>query len=89
MRLVLGQCVITPAALDALRRNQDNSLRYLLRHSRGDWGEISEDDARTNAESVAASGGAMSVYKLADNTIIWVISDTAQGPTTLLLPDDY
>ena len=40
----LGELVATRGALDALRRAAQPPLLFVLRHLRGDWGEVGADD---------------------------------------------
>ena len=39
-----GQVVATPGALEAMERNNIQSLDLLTRHLSGDWGEIPKED---------------------------------------------
>jgi hypothetical protein len=46
--LFLGQVVATHGALHAFALADENYLGYLMRHARGDWGEVCPEDARAN-----------------------------------------
>ena len=45
MLFLLGDIVATPGALKALERNGVLPMLLLSRHMKGDWGEVSPDDA--------------------------------------------
>lgn len=95
MAFSLGQVVATPGALEALRRNNSTGLDYIRRHSDCDWGDLCEDDKKTNEEAMQSGARLMSSYFLPDETKLWVITDAAVNDdgkrlvTTLLLPDEY
>ena len=48
----LGQIVATPGALEVLTQAGQSPAEFLTRHSKGDWGEVSEEDRLLNDESV-------------------------------------
>jgi len=91
----LGQIVATPAALEALAQNGAAPLDFITRHASGDWGDVCPEDKRANEEALVSGARLFSVYRLADRSKLWVITDAtidehgARPVTTLLLPDDY
>ena len=91
----LGPVVATPAALEALKRNNSNGLEYLARHSRGDWGELCDEDKAANDAALKSGARILSAYTLPDETKLWIITDAEideqhhRQATTLLLPEDY
>lgn len=93
---VLGPPLATPGALAALARNQCNGMDYVRRHARGDWGDICDEDKRANHAALQTGARLMSVYRLPDGTVLWVITDAVidaetgeRQATTLLLPEEY
>lgn len=91
----LGQVVSTPGALKSCSR--DYMLGCLARHSRGDWGSVSADDAASNNTAVADGLRIFSAYPLdpakpckgwGDNTL-WIITEADRSATTMLLPGEY
>jgi hypothetical protein len=44
----LGQIVATPGALALLEKAQNLPSEFLLRHLRGDWGDLCRDDQAEN-----------------------------------------
>ena len=85
----LGQVVATPGALRALYAADDEPLHYMLRHQRGDWGEVPPEDAAENELSVKEGFRIMSVYTLSTGVRVWVITESDRSATTILLPREY
>lgn len=82
----LGQTVITSGAgqLD----HSEISVA-LARHSTGDWGDICEDDAEMNEQSLIHGERLISSYKTSDGTKFWIITERDRSATTILLPSEY
>lgn len=85
----LGQCCATPGSLEALEKNGQIALNFLQMHVLGLWGEICEEDTKTNHEALAHGGRLMSVYRLKDESKIWIITEADRSVTTVLLPSEY
>ncbi len=91
----LGPLVATPGAMEALERTGTHALDLIRRHARGDWGELCDEDRAANESALSTGARLMSVYRLSDGTVIWVITDAEiddkhhRQATTLLLPDEY
>ena len=83
----LGQTVATAAAVAAL--SQDDILQALHRHHRGDWGEVCDEDRASNEEPLVHGLRLLSVYRAADGTRFWIITEHDRSVTTVLLPSDY
>jgi hypothetical protein len=91
----LGSIVATPGALDAL--SQSRILECLIRHARGDWGQVCEEDAAENDLATYEGFRILSAYAIdpaqpcagfGDNCV-WVITEADRSVTTLLLPSEY
>lgn len=85
----LGKILITPGALEALRHADDQGFKYLFRHACGDWGDVWAGDREENDLSMTEGFRLLSVYKLPDQTKIWIITEADRSATTILLPDEY
>jgi hypothetical protein len=85
----LGQVVATPGALRAFALAEEHYLPYLLRHARGDWGEVCPEDARANDQAREMDGRLLSAYRLRDSTKIWIITEADRSSTCILLPEEY
>lgn len=90
--LDLGQIVTTPGAMDAFTEDEMNGC--LLRHSTGDWGEISEADKHGNDAARAEGERILSSYDLPRGRKLWIITEAEDDEgkrlaTTALLPTEY
>ena len=89
MSFHIGQIVATPAALDALEKAGQNSAEFLDRHTKGDWGEVGEEDSKSNDEALKIGERLLSAYTLESGEKIWIITEASREVTTVLLPSDY
>jgi hypothetical protein len=64
-------------------------LKGIMRHEMGDWGEICEEDRQENELSLVEGFRLMSVYRTANGTKFWIITEADRSVTTVLLPEDY
>ncbi len=83
--------VITRGASQLL--SDENIKEILIRHSNKDWGNVSDEDKKTNDEAYETGGMLLSSYAF-EGQEIWVITDygwkdTDNKVTTILLPEDY
>jgi hypothetical protein len=85
-RFPLGQLVITPAATERL--TSEEIADGIIRHARGDWGDISPGDAAENELSVREGFRLLSAYGRGVRRF-WVITEADRSATTVLLPEDY
>ena len=87
----LGRTVITATAQVLLtERNQMPLVQTILsRHVLGDWGDVCEEDAEANDRALETGGRLMSVYKIENGPVLWVITEWDRSYTTVLLPEDY
>ncbi|WP_244097744.1 hypothetical protein [Burkholderia anthina] len=85
----LGRIFATPAALDVVNAARVSIVDLLIRHVRGDWGDLSEYDRQQNELSVDADLRLLSSYVLPNGQAVWVITEWDRSSTTFLLPGDY
>jgi hypothetical protein len=88
-RFPLGEIVATPGALSVLEKSGQSPLLFLIRHARGDWGEVGKEDWMANDEGLENGGRLLSAYRTSLGERIWVITEWDRSVTTLLLPDEY
>ena len=90
VRLDLGHVVATAGALDVVRSHGLDVLALVRRHSRGDWGDLSCDDALANdlALDPACPARVFSAYETSGGRL-WVITEADRSATTVLLPSEY
>jgi hypothetical protein len=84
-----GRIFATPAALEVIANARVPILDLLIRHVRGDWGDLAEDDRQQNELSVDAGLRLLSVYRLPGGGAVWIITEWDRSATTILLPDEY
>lgn len=83
----LGRMGVTPNALETI--HPGDLATALLRHSRGDWGDCSPEDAAENDFSITRRLRILSVYHDRKGTKFWIITEADRSATTVLLPEDY
>jgi len=88
-RFPLGQTVITPGAEEALEIAGQTATEFLRRHAAGDWGELSDEDAKENELSLEKGFRLLSRYETAKGLGLWIITEADRSTTTILLPLEY
>ncbi len=83
----LGQVVATRTALATLPTQ--GVAEALDRHRRGDWGDVGKEDWQANERALKQGERLLSVYRTADGTRFWIITEWDRSLTTVLLPGDY
>lgn len=83
----LGQVVITPRAEDILSKSK--TVELLIRHSKGDWGDLCEEDKQENEDALVCGNRIFNSYKIDEDTKVWLITEWDRSYTTILLPDEY
>lgn len=86
-KFALGRLVATPNALGSL--TQEVILASLARHVRGDWGDVDEEDRRSNDRDLEVGGRLLSVYHDENGLKFWIITEADRSSTTVLMPEDY
>ncbi|PAP78901.1 hypothetical protein B1759_15790 [Rubrivirga sp. SAORIC476] len=88
VRLPLGHVVATPGALDVVRAHGLDVLALVHRHASGDWGTVSEHDARANDLALQNGTRVLSAYDTPGGRL-WIITEADRSATTVLLPSEY
>ncbi len=90
IELALGEVVVTEGAMEALLLAQVFPTLYLMRHRRGDWGELDEEDIKANIQAAVDGERILSAYTLSPTQQkIWIITERDRSVTTILLPSEY
>lgn len=87
IRVPLGQTLATPGVLKATTQ-AERSVAF-SRHSRGDWGDVVEEDWRVNDQALQNGERLLSVYHTLSGTKFWIITEADRSATTVLLPSEY
>lgn len=82
-----GRFMATPGTLEAIPTKELTSA--LSRHLDGDWGDLSESDARLNDEAITGGGRIFSAYISSNGVKFWIITEADRSCTTVLLPNEY
>lgn len=84
-----GQIVATPGALALLEQANRSALEFVVRHLRGDWGDLCQEDKSENELSLKHGFRLMSSYPITDTEKLWIITEADRSVTTLLRPAEY
>ena len=84
----LGRIVMTPGAAAAFAATGERPFSFLARHQRGDWGDVSPEDAAENDVSISQGFRILSASALQDGTRLWIRTEADHSGTTILLPDE-
>ena len=85
----LGRVFSTPGAMEALAESNQHPLEFLQRHTRGDWGEVCDEDKSENELSIREGFRILSAYRTAKDVRLWIITEADRSSTTILLPEEY
>ncbi|AIP62663.1 hypothetical protein [Burkholderia thailandensis] len=84
-----GRILATPGALEVIADARVSIVDLLIRHLRGDWGELSDSDREQNERAITAGQRIVSNYVLPDGGTVWIITEADRFATTFLLPGEY
>ena len=89
-RFPTGQLVMTRDVHDLVEQGRLDPARYLVRHLKGDWGDISDRDWQSNDTALKRGDDRLfSTYDVAPDLTLWIITEWDRSVTTLMLPGDY
>ena len=91
MKFPLGRIVWTRGVNDLVAVDASFAkfvINSLKRHTKGDWGEMSEDDKLENNFSVGKELRLLSSYQQNDWKI-WILTESDRSVTTILFPSEY
>ena len=83
----LGMVGITPGAKEVLE--QIEVAKALMRHQKGDWGDLEECDIQANNDALVHGARLFSAYHSAKGEKFWIITEADRSSTTILLPSEY
>ena len=86
-KFALGRTVITRGAFEALTPRE--TLTAFVRHARGDWGDVCEEDRLANERSLQTGSRLLSRYASSGGETFWVITEADRSVTTIILPGEY
>jgi len=83
-----GMIVASPAVLAHLDHCGINAQIYIERHIRGDWGDIPENDAQENLNSLGRGTRIFSSF-LIEGQRVWIITEADRNSTCMIFPSEY
>lgn len=86
-KVQLGQLVMTKNAATSLKAL--DVMKALSRFARGDWGDMDEEDKKSNDWALKNGGRLFGAYHDQNGTKFWIITEADRSVTTVLLPEDY
>jgi len=84
----LGQVVATPAAIKMMEHLKIAARQLLDRHVSGVFGDIDDEDRKTNEDAIDEGCRILSAYKFGKQAI-WIITEADRSSTCILLPIEY
>ncbi|MCS6500741.1 hypothetical protein NYD60_12015 [Burkholderia thailandensis] len=85
-RVTLGCVLVSSGALDALNAVHVPLVHFLIRHMRGDWGRLSDEDWQRNERALVTGNYLLSSYILSNGQKIWIHTTCERSATFILLP---
>ncbi len=89
MKFPPGIVGLTPGIVNAFEGLDDTPLDYLLRHFKGDWGDLEKSDVRENELGLKEGHQLFSIYHIENGTEIYIITAANRSSTTICLPEEY
>lgn len=84
-----GQILATPGALEVIAEARVSIVDLLIRHLRGDWGDLSDSDRQQNEIAIMTDQRILSSYVLPGGRTVRLITEADRYATTFLLPGEY
>lgn len=84
----IGKLVATPAAIEALNDAGQGPMEFVVRHMKGDWGKVGDEDRQANVVALRDGDRPLSVYRTAKGVKIWVITGADRSSTCVMLPGE-
>jgi hypothetical protein len=76
------------------KRYEDKNFEQFVResfqrHLKGDWGDLCEEDKKSNDNALITQDRLLSKYNYNDGTSIYIITEWDRSATTVLFPSEY
>jgi hypothetical protein len=86
VRVTPGCVFVSQGALDALNTAHVPLVHLLIRHLRGDWGRLTDEDWQRNERALGTENYLLSSYILSSGQKIWMHTTAKRSATFVLLP---
>jgi hypothetical protein len=84
-----GRLYVADGAAQALQEAGIDVRTLLKRQAVGDWGDIDQDDWKTNDKATLLGGRTYSTYVLNSKLSVWAITEADRSAIGIFLPDEY
>lgn len=86
-----GRVLLTQSVQHLMEHGYLDPTIYLRRHFSEDWGELPDEDRKSNQRALTTRERLFSSYNVdaGDETRLWIITEADRSATTVLLPSDY
>jgi hypothetical protein len=69
-------------------------MEFIIRHVRGDWGLVDDEDKMANDQALLDGSRLLSAYKTLKGVKIWIITEACddnghRATTSCVLPSEY
>ena len=88
----MGRLLMTRGVNDLVAERMDFAKlvgESLIRHHKGDWGNLCKEDRKQNELSLKEGFRLLSAYEADGLPKIWIITEADRSATTILFPDEY
>ena len=88
----MGRLLMTRGVNDLVAERMDFAKfvgESLVRHRKGDWGNLCKEDREENELSLKEGFRLLSAYEADGLPKIWIITEADRSATTILFPDEY
>lgn len=88
----LGQTVATAGVIAKMKEGEafiKHVNDCLVRHAKGDWGDLSQEDKKENEFALGKHLRLFSAYVKEGQPKIWIITEADRSSTTILFPEEY
>lgn len=92
MKFKIGQTVMTNGVSEALMNDNAFSkfvAKSFTRHCNGDWGDLCDEDKKSNEDALKYGERLLSKYNYNDDVSIYIITEWDRSVTTILFPEEY
>lgn len=86
VRVPLGCVFVSASAVDALQAVHVPLVHFLIRHMRGDWGRLTDEDWQRNERALTIGDYLLSGYIRSNGQKIWMHTLHKRSATFVLLP---
>ena len=88
-RITPGCVFVSVGAINALDTVRAPVVHFLIRHMRGDWGGLTDEDWQRNEQAVTGETYLLSSYRLSNGQKLWLHTTRDRSATFVMLPAEF